>query len=386
MEGKINMLAAAEIGHNNPPATIADELSIAHKSDLDLKAELLESFKTAPERIDDDITQTKAAELIKKTRALERKLEDARDRAKLPFEDTVKAIRGFFNTTIEPLEKARKALNEKSQAYLQRKADEEKRRLAEEEEKRRAAAAEALRLAQEAERAKTASTQAAQDAAKLAQDAADARAAATSEQETASADLTAAKAAHAQIKADMLAFAAEVAIRAKNGDPVEEDEKAAKRAGFEQQLAEARAKVDAADAALKAAREKAIAAKREADRLEAERAAAERQAKAAAREAQANLQDAVREEKAADKIAAKIDGPDAELARTRSLHGAVSTLERRWTWAVVDRDQLDKEALWPFIHGDAIEVALGKWALSQPQEKRVMRGARIEQETVGQVR
>lgn len=372
--------------HNRPPETIADELALAHKSDLDLKAELLESYATAPERIDDDITQTKAAELIKKTRALELKLDKACDTAKLPFEDKVKAIRGFFKTTIEPLEKARKALNEKSQAYLQRKADTEKRRLAEEEERRRAAAAEALRLAQAAETAKMASTAAAQDAARLAQEADQAKAAATSEQETAAAELTAAKAAHAQIKADMLAFAAEVAIRAKNGDPIEEDVKAAKKTEFEGLLAAERAKVDAADAALKAAREKAIAAKREADRLEAERAAAERQAKAAAREAQANLQEAVREEKAADKIAAKIEGPEAELARTRSLHGAVSTLERRWTWAVIDRDQLDKDALWPFLHGDAIEVALGKWALSQPQEKRVMRGARIEQETVGQVR
>lgn len=378
--------AAPQIGHNSPPETIADELALAHKTDLDLKAELLEAFKTAPERIDDDITQTKAAELIKKTRALERKLEDARDRAKLPFEDTVKAIRGFFNTTIEPLEKARKALNEKSQSYLQRKADEEKRRLAEEEEKRRAAAAEALRLAQEAEKAKTASTAAAQDAARLAEEAAQAKAAASSEQEAAAADLTAAKAAHAQVKADMLAYAAEVAIRAKAGDPIEEDVKAAKKAEFEGLLATARAKVDAADAVLKAAREKAIAAKAEADRLARERAEAERQARAAERDRAAALNEAVREEKAADKIAAKIEGPEADLARTRSLHGAVSTLERRWTWAIVDRSLLDKEALWPLLHEDAIAVALGKWALLQPPEKRVMAGAKIEQETNAQVR
>jgi chemosensory pili system protein ChpA (sensor histidine kinase/response regulator) len=378
--------AAPTLGHNQPPATIADELAEVHKPDLDLKTELLEAFKSAPDRIDDDITQTKAAELIKKTRALERKLEDARDRAKLPFEDTVKAIRGFFNTTIEPLEKARKALNEKSQAYLQRKADEEKRRLAEEEEKRRAAAAEAMRLAQEAEKAKTASTAAAQEAARLAEEAAQAKAAASSEQEAAAADLAAWKAAHAQIKANMLAYAAEIAIRAKNGDPIDEDEKAAKRLEFDDLVVRARAKIDAAEAVLKAARDKAIAAKQEAERLAREQAEAERQARAAERDAQANLKEAVREEKAADKIAARIDGPDAELARTRSLHGAVSTLERRWTWAVIDRDLLDKEALWPFIHGDAIEVALGKWALSQPQEKRQMTGARIEQETVGQVR
>ena len=384
----MNAVAAETLplGHNNPPETIADELSIAHKSDLDLKAELLEAYKTAPERIDDDLTQTKAAELIKKTRALEIKLDRACDAAKLPFEDKVKAIRGFFRVAIDPLEKARKALNEKSQDYLQRKAEAEKRRLAEEEEKRRAAAAEALRLAQEAEKAKTASTAAAQDAARLAEEAAQAKAAASSEQESAAADLTAAKAKHARVKADMLAYAAEVAIRAKAGDPIEDDVKAAKKAEFEGLLADARAKVDAADAALKAARERAIAAKQEADRLERERAEAERKARAAERERTAALNDAVREEKAADKIAAKIEGPEADLARTRSLHGAVSTLERRWTWAVVDRNLLDKDALWPFLHGDAIEIALGKWALSQPEDKRRMAGAKIEQETNAQVR
>lgn len=373
-------------GGNNPPMSIADELALAHGEDLALKADLLESYRTAPERIDDDTTQTKAAELIKKTRALELKLDRSCDAAKSPFEEKVKAIRGFFKTTVEPLERARVALNEKSKDYLQRKADAEKRRLAEEEERRRAAAAEALRLAQAAEAAKTASTAAAQDAARLKQEADEARAAATSEQETAAAALTAAKATHAQVKADMLAYAAEVAIRAKNGDPIEEDVKAAVKVGFEKLLADARATVEEADGTLKAAREKAIAAKREADRLEAERIDAERKARAAEREAQANLKEAVREEKAADKIAAKIEGPEADLARTRSLHGAVSTLAQQWTCSIVDRALLDKEALWPFIHGDALQAALWKWMQSQPDDARVMTGARIEKDTVGQIR
>lgn len=373
-------------GANNPPITLADELSVTHKEDLDLKAELLAAYNSAPERIDDDLTQTKAAELIKKTRALELKLDRACDALKAPFEEKVKAIRGFFKTTVEPLEKARVALNEKSKSYLQRKADDEKRRLAEEEERRRAAAAEALRLAQAAEAAKNAATAAAHDAARLKQEADDSRAAATSEQETAAAALTAAKATHAQAKADMLAYAAEVAVRAKNGDPIAEDAKAAKKVEFEGLLTSARSEVDAAEVRLRLARDKAIAAKREADRLEAERLEAERKAKAADREAQANLKEAVREEKAANKIAAKIDGPEADLARTRSLHGAVSTLSRQWVCEVLDRSLLDKEALWPFIHGEALQAALWRWMMAQPEENRVMRGARIEHETVGQVR
>lgn len=374
------------LGGNNPPESLADELALTHKDDLDLKAELLAAYATAPERIDDDATQTKAAELIKKTRALEIKLDKACDTAKLPFEDKVKAIRGFFKTTIEPLERARVALNEKSKSYLQRKADAEKKRLAEEEEARRAAAAEALRLAQAAESAKTASTAAAQEATRLKVEADEARAAATSEQETAAAALTSARAVHAKVKADMLAYAAQVAVQAKNGEPIADDIKAAKKSEFEAALAAARADVEAAEATLKAAREKAAAAKREAERHEAERQEAARQARAADREVQANLKEAVREEKAADKIAAKIEGPDAEHARTRSLHGAVSTLSRQWVCSIVDRNQLDKEALWPFINGEALQAALWKWMMAQAEPDRVMAGAHIDQETIGQVR
>jgi hypothetical protein len=378
--------AAPQIGHNMPPVTIAEELAMAHSEDLALKTELLTAYSAAPDRIDDDITQTKAAELIKKTRALELKLDRACDAAKSPFEERVKAIRGFFKSTVEPLERARVALNDKSKAYLQRKADEEKRRLAEEEDRRRAAAAEALRLAQAAEAAKNASSFAAQDASRLAQEANDARAAASSDQETAAAELIGAKASYQQIKADMLAYAAELAVRAKNGEPVDETTKADKKADFEARLATARSNVEAADAVLKAAREKAVAAKREAERLEAERLEAERKKRAAEREVQANLKEAVREEKAADKIAAKIEGPDADLARTRSVHGAVSTLARQWVCEVTDRNLLNKDALWPFINGEALQAALWKWMMAQSEEHRTMSGARIEQDTVGQVR
>jgi chromosome segregation ATPase len=374
------------MGGNKPPETMAEQLAREHAEELKLAEELLEAAGKVPKRIDDEDedTQTKVAELIKKTRKLENRLEKHRETAREPHAQKIAEINGFFKSQTEPLEKARKAINEISEDWLKRKAEAEKRRLAEEEERRRAAAAEALRLAQEAERAKTASTAAAQEAERLANEAEQAKAAATSEQETAAAEFTAARAAHAQIKADMLAWAAEIAQRAKNNDPIAEDVKHSLRVDFDQKLAAARQRMDEAEATLKAARDKAIAAKQEQQRLDQERKDAERKAAAAERDRNAALNASVREEKAADKIAAKIDGPDANLARTRSLHGAVSTLSRRWTWEVLDRDKLDKNALWPFIHGDAIEVALGKWMNSQPEEKRQMAGARLEPETSGQ--
>ena len=91
-------------------------------------------------------------------------------------------------------------------------------------------------------------------------------------------------------------------------------------------------------------------------------------------------------EKRADKIATVVAGPEAELARTRSEPGAVSTLSRRWESGIVDRTKLDKDALWPFIHGDALEAALYKWMMAQPQDKRVMAGASMEEVTSGQTR
>ena len=373
-------------GGNNPPETIADELAIAHKPELDLKAELLEAAKTVPAKVDDDETQTKVAELIKKTRTLERTLEKALDAAKAPHDEKVKAIRGFFKTHIEPLEKARKVLNEISESYLQRKAEAERLRLKAIEDEKRAEAERLLKLARDAEETQAAAQRGADAARQAAEDAASARAAAITDQEVAAADLAEAKAAIGRIRADGLAKAADYARRAKDGNPASDQEKAEAREAQETAMAAARETLEAAETALREARERAMAAKREQQAREAEEREAARKARDAEREKDAHVGQAVREEKSADKIAAKVDGSEADLARTRSLHGAVSTLQRRWVCEITDRTKLDQAALWPFINEDALSAALWKWMMAQADENRSMPGARIEHVVEGQTR
>lgn len=374
------------IGDNRPPETLADELAEKYGAEIQTANELLDTAQTAPNRIEDEETQTKVAELIKKMRTVEKRLDDARDAEKAPYAEKVSQINGYFKTFIEKLEATRKALNVRSKDFLDRKAEAERLRLKAEEDERRRRAEEAQRLAQDAERTKNEARAAAESARRMVEEAEAAKAAATTDQEIASAELAEAKSLAGKVKAEMLAKSAAFAQLALAGTPASDEEKAAARAGFEQRIAAAKEQIEAAEERLRDARERAMAARREQERQAAEARAAEAAARAAQRQSDSALNEAVREEKAADKIATKAAGPDADLARTRSLHGAVSTLQRRWTCQVIDRNALDKDALWQFINGDAIEAALWKWMMAQTEDKRRMAGALIEQVTEGQTR
>jgi chromosome segregation ATPase len=356
------------IGGNQPPQTTADELAEKYAKEIADAQELFHAAQSAPEAVKDDITEGKVSELIKKIRTLKNLLDRDRKSEKEPWDKKVSEVNGFFNTTIEQLERWQKTLNQRSQEYLTEKAEAEKRRLREEEE------------------TKNAAKSALDEADRLARDAESAKAAATSEQEIATADVAGAKAKLAHVRLKIANLAAEFARRAKDGNPASDEEKAASRAGCDAGLASAKSAIMAAEEALEMAREKARQAKAELKRAEEEALAQKRAVSAAEREQSAALKSAVRFDISANKLAEKAGGPEADLARTRSLHGAVSTLARRWTCRVIDRTKLDKDALWPFIHEDAISAALFKWMQAQAEEKRAMPGAVIEQEIEGQTR
>ena len=378
--------APAPRGHNNPPATLVDELAERYKSLLDQVAEVKDAAETAPDEITSDDVQTRVAELIKKMRFVEKTLDGARELEREPHAKKVTEVNGFFKSRIDPLEALRKKLNERSQAYLEKKAAAERRRLAEEEERRRAAAAQALKEAQEAEEKKRqaeAAQRKAEEDARLAQEA---RERAIREQKEAEARAEKAKAEEARLKAEALKRAAEDARLKQERDEAEQAAREEQRKRDDEAMAKAKAEREAEEA--KAATAMAEAAKALEERRDAEEATrvAKAEVKTANRDENAAMGNALREEKRADKIADVIEGPEADLARTRSEHGAVSTLSRRWSSRITDRNALDKNALWPFIHGDALEAALYKWMMAQPQDRRVMRGAVMEEETVGQVR
>ncbi|WP_119270894.1 hypothetical protein [Taklimakanibacter deserti] len=374
------------LGHNQGPQTIADDLADRFKPLLDRYAELTESGAALPETIDDDETHGKVMELVKSMRALKKSLEDTMDAERAPFKQKVEAISGWFKSRIDPLVKLKDDLTARHKDYSDRKAAAEKQRLEEEAEKKRAAEREALRLAQEAQAAAAASDQAAETARILADEAKSQREAATTDLEVATADHADARAKAGALWAKLLEIDADVAKRRKAGETFTPEQIAGMKGDLPDQYKDARALVADADDRVKEAR--AIAAEAKKRQKDADRKAEEekRAAAQANRQVQSHLGDAVRLDKAATKFENRAAGPDADLARARSEHGAVGTVTRQWKSEVVDRDKLDKYALWPFIHGDAISAALWKWMQTQPPEKRVMPGARMTEETIGTVR
>lgn len=373
-------------GHNRPPADMVGDLQDKYKDLLDRMAELADAAKQAPETIADDITHAKVIELAKAMRKAEREADDRRRDEIEPFKAAGETVNGFFKSRIDPLEKLRRVITERHEAYAQRKAAAEKRRLEEEAEKRRRAEQEALAAAQEAQRTRLNAEAAQRECEMLADFARDSRNAAASKVQLAAADLADAKLAEAQINARLLAIDADFARRRQEKQEATLEERSEARRADAEALVAAKAKRQEADTRLRLAREEEAEERRK--QIEAERQAAEqrRLAAAAGREERQQMDAAVREDRRAAKIEDKAGGPEADLARTRSEHGAVGTLARRWVSRVTDRTALDKAALWPFINGEAIEAALWKWMMAQTPEKRVMAGAVMTEETEGVVR
>lgn len=374
------------IGANNPPVTLADDFADRFKQHLDRYAELMASAREAPETIGDDETHKKVVELAKEMRSLEIVLDNSRDIEKAPFAKKVDEVNGWFKSRIEPLSTLRKALQLRHKEYADRKAAEEKRRLEEEAERKRQIEREALRLAAEAQAATDAAVQAAADARTAADDAKLQREAATTEVEIAQADYTEARAKSGAIYAKLLEIDADIARRRKEGETITAEQIAAAKGDLPEQHRAARQAVTDAEGRLRDARKAAVEAKQK--QQDAERKAEEekRAAAAANRQVEQHMDDAIRADKAASRIEQRASGPAADLARVRSEHGAVGTLQRQWQARITDRTQLDKAALWPFIHEDALSAALWKWMMAQPAEKRVMAGAAMTEETIGSVR
>jgi len=97
----------------------------------------------------------------------------------------------------------------------------------------------------------------------------------------------------------------------------------------------------------------------------------------------------VREDRKADRIEEKANGNEADLARSRSEHGATGTLTHRWNCTLVDRSKITPEAilaLFPHINDDAISAAGHKWMMAQSDPNRSLPGFIMEYVAVGTVR
>jgi hypothetical protein len=371
---------ARGIGDNKPPVSLVDTLAEKYKKELDQAAELKDAAESAPIKIDDDETEAKVSELILNIRGLERVFDDAQKEERKPFADTVKVINGYFLTKIEPLTALRDKLKARSGEYLERKAAAAKRALEEEAEKKREQAKRDLEAAQKAEAERIAAENARKEAQRKADEAEAAKVKAEQDRKDAEARREAALEAEKKLARERKEREAQAAkdAEAQAAQKLIDDAAAAKakadREQAEKEAAEAKAKRDAAREEQRKAEDAAAQAKRD-ERL-------------ATRDGKEALDNAVRSEKHADKMESKAEGPDADLARTRSEHGAVSTMSRNWVCRVTDYDKLDKNALWGLIHRDAIDVAVRKWMLLQPttQEARQMPGTVMEIEVTAQHR
>lgn len=146
MDALDELLAPA--GHNLPPADIdilRERLADDAKKLLQRRDELLASAARAPATVEDDETAGKTADLIKLLTACHKNAEAARVHAKEPFLAGGRAVDGFYALITGPLEKAKRAIEQRLTVFQRKKAEEERRRR-EDEARRQRDEAERLRL------------------------------------------------------------------------------------------------------------------------------------------------------------------------------------------------------------------------------------------------
>ena len=118
--------------------------------------------------------------------------------------------------------------------------------------------------------------------------------------------------------------------------------------------------------------EEARITKEAADR--AAREALERAAQLPADAADAVLQDAIVQEVRAEAAVEAAQASQADLSRTRTDLGVVSSLRTTWKGEMVNRDELDLEKLRPYIATDALERAINAFVKAGGRE---LRGAKV---------
>ncbi len=394
------------IGGNNPPPPLVRELQERNAHLFAQFVELSDAALRVPNKIEDDETHRDVIELSKKMRVALAQAESTRKIEVEPFKQKVDEVNGVFKSRIDELKKVRERIDKLHEDYSLAKAAAEKRRLEEEAEKRRLEAERLQREAEEAERKRIEAQRAREEEERKAREAEEARLKAIKEKEEAERRAEkerqeAARLAEERRQAEAAEkerrrAAAEQKAKDEADAVARKEQEAKDRAAYEARMAENRRLEEEAKARRKAeedaaaeARAKAEAERKKLREAEEAAAASKREEKSLGRDSRDALDAAVRQDKQANRIEEKVKGPEADLARSRSEHGAVGTLTRRWECRLVDRSKIDTAAilkLFPFINEDAISAAGFKWMMAQAQENRSLPGFVMEEITVGTVR
>lgn len=364
---KIQDDARHGIGGNNPPSDIevfGDRMKEVYEDNFNFAEKLLAAEERIPAAVDNDIDAGKLGDYIKQLKNCDKSLNAARESEKEVYLKGTRMVDGFFNSYREKLKKLVEKAAQPLAEYQKRKEDEERRRREEEAEKKRLEAEAALR---DAERKR----KEAEEKERIAKEEA-AKAAAEADRKRKEIEERA---------------AAEKAEQQREIDRLNAEKAAAEKADKEKQ-AELKRQLDEANEKLKAtkANEKAELKEVKAD-LEAHEDAAHelaKQAKADHRESNKLVDTAVRADKQATKLDALAEKSAAELSRVRGLEGSVATVSTMWVGDVIDREALDKAALWPHLKAEDIQIALNSWVKANPGQQ--MPGAFIREETKAVVR
>lgn len=356
------------IGDNMPPEgdALTERLTETYK-DLPIRlAELLESFDRAPLIITTDQENKDASDLKTELRALRKVAESHREKEKEPFWTACKRIDGLFQNWRKPAKDAMDVLTERKTVYEQEVAAAELRKREAEE---RARKEEADRLAREAERVRQ-------------------------EAEAREAEAEAARKKTAEEQAEKERTRREQVEREEAKRRQAEEEAAAREA--EARDAEERAAVAERNRQEEAARlEEAARARAIREEEEAtERKLAQLREKQARERAAEDLAAAEAAEKAADigradltKAQRHTDAKAADMSRSRSDRGSVSSLHTFWTHRPkdpgcpdkVDRKKVDIAALRPHVSMEALDKAVSAYVNAGG---RKLRGVTIFEATV----
>lgn len=358
------------IGGNNPPLPLKDQLEKTYADALQRAASLEATAATIPEVIVNDQVYTDAADVVKAMKVLKSTLDAGRKAEKEPFLARGKLVDAFFGKPIDLLDGVIKGIGARISAYQQKKEDEARRAREEEARKQREEAEARQRAAEEAERRRLEAEAATRKAEEERQRAEDARRAAAENERRAKAEADAAeeRAKQAERERKEAERRAAEAKKQREDDEARSAEAAERERIATQQAAEAEERGRRERAAQAQAEEERRKAQEERARQRAAEDLAEEQRKTAAavgREARktenANMDAALRHERAADKHDRAAQADVNDLVRGRGDLGAVVTTTTRWTFEIEAYDLIPILKIRGFFTDDEIKAAVARF-------------------------
>lgn len=379
------------IGGNNPPSQIEifeQEMLSKYPEYFNRAQGLLDAKGNVPDAITEEDEAKKVGDYLKQIKELTKVIDSLREGEKQPYLEKCRIVDGCFGKWIDNLKQLRKAVEPIQAAWVEAKKAAERKRKEEEAARKREEEERKLREAQEAARK---AQEAREEAARIARE----------EQARLDAERKAIQEEADRKRREQEAEIARLKKEQEERDAAARAEIEALRAAKEKRDAEASAAIAEAERKRK---EEERAAKdtlkaeenrlKEVDRekreeekrireqekaAEEQRLALERHAKSQERESNRSLNEAMKLEKQADRIEKSKDID----SRVRGDQGSLSTTRIDWDGHLVNRAELDLEALRPYFREDDINFAIKQFVKAGHRE---LKGACIFEDTKLQVR